>query len=1001
MRSRSRPALPVLLALLLPPAAAADADPESLWQEIRATRLAPERAVEVSGLRLDTGMAELSIERGVFFPATAVGERVVEMVFLGRARLHLEPPDDIEAGQLELFTGHPRLDEEITEAVLAIAHDAASERIYGRDPVAAVDPADRARAEELFRRWRSRPERRLLGVDTALLRDAWGDPFYQSYFAGWFQSEALGDFLYLFSPDEREQVTLGRFTPLDASDKEKRKLSRALHRSQRRGRLRGMTLDDLGVWDTWLSASRLAADGSKTPGGRAFEPRHYDLDLSLEGSELSLDGHSRLHLKALSDVVRVVQLELHSDLAVERVADAAGTELPFRQAGRQVLVFLDAAPRAGDEIILAVDYSGRLIDKISRSYTLRDTVNWYPHAGSLDLATYEATFRWPAKLDLVAGGERVEGGDAEGRRFSRHRLNHPTGGFSFEVGKFRTLTGTAGDVEINLVVDPFVQELLDRDARAELLTDVSGALVYLEQVFGPYPLDRLTVVTSARSFSQGLLSFVTLSAVAVGDSDLLSLLFGLQDRRTLIAHELAHQWWGHVVAWPSYRDQWISEAMANYAAVLYARHRLADDRPVIGPTSGWQDALTSTLDDGRPVESSGPLVLGERLHSSRSEGAYRAIVYKKGALVLDMLARNFGEARFLEILRTVVETVGFRALSTEIFLELVERVSGRQLDGFAQQFIYGTGLIEVYYTYDFERLATGKWSVKGTARQQAPYRYHYRVVAKDNGTFDVARRRLDQITVAGSALTVPLQIAAYDPAAESGRRRKRGEPDPAEVGNTRFRAHMLLEGPSTEFAFEIDYQPKALWLDRDSNVFGRFWNQRRFPKQMLYYQGLDEAGAGRHGEAEELFRQALAAEVVAGPSYQRQLSERDLRAIGRGLDAAAQLELARLHLDRDRLADAAAAFAAARQLATAAGRDSGDFKTVEARLLVRRGESERAFKLLHKAISRRGELDSVEGLLLLVIAAHQTGRSQELEPLLATAGERGADVAALAGGGAL
>ncbi|NIR42433.1 MAG: hypothetical protein GWN99_00895, partial [Gemmatimonadetes bacterium] len=54
--------------------------------------------------------------------------------------------------------------------------------------------------------------RRLLGVDTAILRDAAGDPVYQGYFAGWFRGEELGEFLYLFEPDSREQVTLGQFT---------------------------------------------------------------------------------------------------------------------------------------------------------------------------------------------------------------------------------------------------------------------------------------------------------------------------------------------------------------------------------------------------------------------------------------------------------------------------------------------------------------------------------------------------------------------------------------------------------------------------------------------------------------------------------------------------------------------------------------------------------------------------------------------------------------------
>ncbi len=70
----------------------AQPSPDALWQKIQNTRLEPERAVAVRGMVLDTGMARFIIDRGTFFPATAVGERSVEMVFQGDARLSSSPP---------------------------------------------------------------------------------------------------------------------------------------------------------------------------------------------------------------------------------------------------------------------------------------------------------------------------------------------------------------------------------------------------------------------------------------------------------------------------------------------------------------------------------------------------------------------------------------------------------------------------------------------------------------------------------------------------------------------------------------------------------------------------------------------------------------------------------------------------------------------------------------------------------------------------------------------
>lgn len=968
------------------------ADPATYLEEVRDPRLDTSRAVAVSNLNLYAGMARFEIEEGVMFPATPVAGRSVEMVFEGRGRLVLEPPDDVEAAQLELFTGSRRMEETVTEAVIAIALDAAADNLAGRPR--SVAPAKTAeRAHEIFDLWKRRPERRLLGVETALLRDALGDPVYEGFFAGWFRGETLGELLYLFEPDAPEQVTLGQFTVLEASEKEKRKLARALHREQRKGRLIGLALEDLGVWDTWLSAARRDPEGGQRVGGRDFEPLRYTLDLTLTGSKLELAGRARIELECQSGIGRTVKLEIHSDLRVDRVS-LGGEELFHHQVGDEILVALPRSPARGEIVPLDVEYSGRAVDRIDgKSYALRNTTHWHPHAGTVDLAAYDVTFHWPEKLDLVAGGELVASGKEPGRmRFERRRLTQPTFGYSFEIGRFKTLRQRAGHVDVVLAFDTLAYSALEQSSRQELLATICDALLYFEGVFGPYPLDRLTVVTAGRDFSQSFLGFVTLSNLSMLDVDWLTLALGLEDRRTVVAHEIAHQWWGHVVGWRSYRDQWISEAMANYAAVLYSRHRLRGGQPLlIGPTSGWQDALTELTADGRPIESLGPLVLGERLSSSRSSEAYQAVVYKKGAVVLDMLSRVFGEDAFLEILRHVVAAVSFQPISTEDFVQLLERLAGVELGPFVQQFIYGTGLPEVYYDYEFEPAEEGKWRVRGVARQESPYRYRYRVVPMGDGAFDVARDRLDQIEVSDSVLVVPFQIAVFNP---EGRQDHdpRKEIDPRQAGNGILKGNLLLTGESTELDFKIDYEPKELWLDRQRQVFGMFFNERRFPKRVLYYRGLDLAAAGRGNEAEEAFHKALSAASMVGPSYGDFGDVELLETSTRHLDASIHLQLTRLYLDQRRPAEARDALARLRKVAGGKLRAllASELKTHEARLAIHDGDLDRAFRLLHKL-----EGDSTESLLLRAIAARLTGHADEYQAAVEAARDRGADVAAL------
>ena len=75
-----------------------------------------------------------------------------------------------------------------------------------------------------------------------MLADALGDPVLQGYFVAWFQGQGQEskDFLYTVDPAADEQVTLGRFEPIDATEKEKRKLRRLLHREQESGHLLGV-----------------------------------------------------------------------------------------------------------------------------------------------------------------------------------------------------------------------------------------------------------------------------------------------------------------------------------------------------------------------------------------------------------------------------------------------------------------------------------------------------------------------------------------------------------------------------------------------------------------------------------------------------------------------------------------------------------------------------------------------------------------------------------------
>jgi len=102
-----------------------------------------------------------------------------------------------------------------------------------------------------------------------------------------------------------------------------------------------------------------------------------------------------------------------------------------------------------------------------------------------------------------------------------------------------------------------------------------------------------------------------------------------------VAHETAHQWWGDLVTWNGYRDQWIMEALANYSAMMLLETRdPAGFRLVM---QKYRDELLNKTHDGVPLMNAGPVTFGLRLSSSRYPDAYEAISYGRGTWLLHML----------------------------------------------------------------------------------------------------------------------------------------------------------------------------------------------------------------------------------------------------------------------------------------------------------------------------------------------------------------------------
>jgi aminopeptidase N len=178
------------------------------------------------------------------------------------------------------------------------------------------------------------------------------------------------------------------------------------------------------------------------------------------------------------------------------------------------------------------------------------------------------------------------------------------------------------------------------------------------------------------------------------------------------AHEVAHQWWGAGVEWRDYRDQWLSEGFAQYAAALYVASGLGELDKFHDMIAAWRRDVLGEMSIGqgtglahygfRPAvirksqaSASGPLVAGFRLQSTRTPFDYRLIVYEKGALILHMLRMMLrdpvtgDDEPFRALMRSFASRHMHGVVATRDFEAAVSAAFGQPMDWFFDQWVYG------------------------------------------------------------------------------------------------------------------------------------------------------------------------------------------------------------------------------------------------------------------------------------------------------------------------
>jgi aminopeptidase N len=218
-----------------------------------------------------------------------------------------------------------------------------------------------------------------------------------------------------------------------------------------------------------------------------------------------------------------------------------------------------------------------------------------------------------------------------------------------------------------MAIDYFVFPKQLKDAKSDF-KDIPDMIDFFSKTFGEYPFIKEKYGIAEFLWQPGAMETQTLTAVGS------NFIGGRHFFNEIYTHELAHHWFGDAVGPATWKDIWLNEGFATYCEALYAEH--------IGGSGALRSNMMSKLEnfDGTVYNP---------------KDLFSHTVYDKGAWVLHTLRHETGDSVFFKILRSYYNNYKYKSATTKDFENICEKVSGKNLNGFFDQWIFkGSGTIK-------------------------------------------------------------------------------------------------------------------------------------------------------------------------------------------------------------------------------------------------------------------------------------------------------------------
>ncbi|NMH25679.1 M1 family aminopeptidase [Flavobacterium solisilvae] len=455
------------------------------------------------------------------------------------------------------------------------------------------------------------------------------------------------------------------------------------------------------------SASR-TMEFQANPNTANYDVTYHKLEFTVDPAVYFITGKVTTTFKALSDMTTVT-FDLTNELTVSSVKIGV-TNLSFVQnSNNELVITLPSTVTTGSFATVEINYSGQpaagedafsqsahngtpIIWTLSEPFGARD---WWPCKQDLNdkIETIDVYITAPSQYVSVSNGVEISAITLGSNKTTHFKHEYPIPAYlvAIAVTNYQIFTQTAGTAPNTF---PIVNYIYPENYTSAVnsLAQTLPIMNFFESTFETYPFSNEKYGHAQCGFGGGM-EHTTVSFMG-------------SFSRGLIAHELAHQWFGDKITCGTWKDIWLNEGFATYLSAMVIEH-LDGAQPFVNHKRSLTNNITSSP-SGNVYLTDAQATNVSRIFSSR-------LSYNKGAMVLEMLRFKMGDTAFIQALKNYLADTDLAygyAVTTDL-KEHLEVVYGQDLTEFFNDWVYNQG----YPTYSITAQNWGSGQVRFVINQ--------------------------------------------------------------------------------------------------------------------------------------------------------------------------------------------------------------------------------------------------------------------------------------------